>query len=171
MEASDGIRDYVKEKVQRLEKYIPSTNEVHVVLSAEKFRHTAEITIIGNGATINGEGRDSDLYAAVDQMVEKIERQIRGRRGKARRKRTNRVPPRAAVQESETLPAAEEGTERPSILQRRQILAKPMSLDEAVDQLNLAEEDFLVFVNSDSGQMNVLCRKRDGSYEWVVPSE
>ncbi len=171
MEASDGIRDYVNEKVRRVEKHFPRTHEVHVVLSAEKFRHTAEITIIGNGATINSEARDSDLYAAIDQMVEKIERQIRERKGKSRRKRPNRVSSPAALPESEMLPESKEEAGNVSILQRRQILAKPMSLGEAVDQLNLAEEDLLVFINSDSGQMNVLSRKRDGRYEWVVPSE
>ncbi len=85
MEADKGVKDYVKEKVERLQKYIVNPGEVHVVLSAEKFRHIAEITIIGNGVTLISQGRNSDLYAAIDQMVEKTERQIRERRGKARR--------------------------------------------------------------------------------------
>jgi len=171
LEASEGIRDYVKDKVTRLEKYIPSTSEVHVVLSAEKFRHTAEITIGGNGAALNSQGKNSDLYAAIDLMVDKMERQIRGRRGKARRRRTSKAPSRETLQEGEGLLRVEEEEGPPPILQRRQIPGKPMSLDEAVAQLNLSGEDFLVFVNSDSGQMNVLRRKRGGKYEWTVPSE
>src|SRR4030042_5626176 len=87
METDEGIKDYVKGKVQRLEKYIESVQEVHVVLSGEKFRHIAEITIIGNGLTLNSQGKNNDLYKAIDQMIEKIERQIRERRGKLRRKR------------------------------------------------------------------------------------
>ena len=87
METDDGVKRYVKGKVQRLQKYIENPREIHVVLSAEKFRHIAEITIIGNGITLNSQGRNSDLYAAIDQMVDKMERQIRERREKGRRKR------------------------------------------------------------------------------------
>ena len=89
METDEGVKAYVKEKVQKLQKYIENPREVHVVLAVEKFRHIAEITIIGNGGTFNSQGRDNDLYAAIDQMVEKMERQIREWREKGRRKRSN----------------------------------------------------------------------------------
>jgi len=169
METDEWVKRYVKEKVQRLEKHIVNPREVHVVLSAEKFRHIAEITVIGNGVTLNSQGKNSDLYAAIDQMVEKMERQIRERRGKARRKRSNFSSPRAPIQGGRRAFQMKEGIDIPSISQRRQILAKPMSLEEAVAQLDLSEEDFLVFINSDSGQMNVLHRSKDGGYEWVEP--
>jgi len=64
--------------------------EVHVVLSAEKFRQTAEITIVADGMTLNSQGRDTDLHTAIDQMVEKMERQIRERQKKSKRRRSNR---------------------------------------------------------------------------------
>ena len=84
METNEAVKDYVKEKVQRLEKFVENPREAHVVLATEKFRHMAEITVIGDGGTLNSQGRDSDLYAAIDQMVDKMERQIRGRKGKGR---------------------------------------------------------------------------------------
>jgi putative sigma-54 modulation protein len=87
MEADEAVKAYVKEKVEKLQKYIENPREVHVVLAVEKFRHIAEITILGNGGTFNSQGRDNDLYAAIDQMVDKMERQIRERREKVRRKR------------------------------------------------------------------------------------
>ena len=77
IEPNEGMKDYVKEKVEKLEKYLDNPREVHVVLSSEKFRQIAEITVISDGMTLNSQGRDSDLYAAVDQMVDKIERQVR----------------------------------------------------------------------------------------------
>ncbi len=176
MKTDKGIKGYVEEKVQRLEKYILSPGEVHVVLSAEKFRHIAEITIIGNGVTLNSQGRNSDLYAAIDQMVEKAERQIRERRGKARRKRPN-LPRSGSVDSSARAPIgrggrtseSKEEREIPHITQKRQTLAKPMSVEEAVAQMDLLQEDFLIFINSDSGQMNVLHREKKGDYEWVEP--
>ena len=169
MEAEDGVKRYVKGKVQRLQKYIENPREVHVVLSAEKFRHIAEITILGDGMTLNSQGRNSDLYAAVDQMVEKAQRQIRERRGKARRKRSNLSASKASMPKGRVSVEPKEETGIASITQRKHTLVKPMSLDEAVAQMDLSEEDFLVFINSDSGQMNVLHRGEDGGYEWVEP--
>jgi putative sigma-54 modulation protein len=167
MEAEEGAKGYVRGKVQRLQKYIENPREVHVVLSAEKFRHTAEITIIGNGMTLNSQGRDADLYAAIDQMLDKIERQIRERREKGRRKRVNAIPSPIARSRGEE-PSEEKDFS--SAIRKRRILAKPMSLEEAVVQLEISRKDFLVFLNTDSEQINVLCRSKDEGYEWVEPS-
>jgi len=169
MKTDKGVKDYVQEKVQRLQKYIVNPGEVHVVLSAEKFRHIAEITIIGNGVTLNSQGRNSDLYAAIDQMVEKAERQIRERRGKARRRRSNLSSPKAPARRGRRVSKMREEMEVPSVTRRKHTLAKPMPLEEAVAQIDLSQEDFLIFINSDSGQMNVLHRGKDGGYEWVEP--
>lgn len=168
MEADEGVKDYVKEKVQRLQKFIENPREVHVVLSVEKFRNIAELTIIGDGMPLNSQGRNSDLYAAIDQMVERMDRQIRERRGKVKRKRGNSSTPKVPFQSIKGPIEDKDEMEIPSIIQTRRTLAKPMSLEEAVSQLNLSKDDFLVFINSDSGQMNVLFRK-DGGYEWVEP--
>jgi putative sigma-54 modulation protein len=168
MEADEGVKAYVKGKVKKLQKYIENPREVHVVLSVEKFRHIAEITIVGNGGTFNSKGRDNDLYAAIDQTVDKMERQIRERREKVRRKRassSSKIPLTLGERIDER---GEEG-DAPIPIQRKRTIAKPMSLDEAVFQLALSKKDFLVFINSDSGQMNVVCRSKDGNYEWVEP--
>jgi putative sigma-54 modulation protein len=170
MEADEGIKDYVKDKVEKLQRYIENPREIHVVLTAEKFRHIAEMTVLADGLTLNSEGRDSDLYTAIDQMVEKVERQVRERKGKERRKRSA-SPEDVASSE----PGAEEfeGKEDEEILssiRRRRILAKPMSLEEALAQFRIANEDIFLFLNSDSGLMNALYRRKDGGYEWVEAS-
>jgi len=169
METDEGVKAYVKEKVKKLQKYIENPREVHVVLAVEKFRHIAEITIVGNGGTFNSQGRDNDLYAAIDQMVEKMERQIRERREKVRRKRPNPSFLKAPLQRGGETSGGEEEGESPSFIQKKHTIAKPMSLEEAVSQLTLSKKDFLVFINSESGQMNVVYRSKDGSYEWVEP--
>lgn len=169
METDEGVKTYIKEKVQKLQKYIENPREVHVVLAVEKFRHIAEVTLIGNGGAFNSQGRDSDLYAAIDQSVEKMERQIRERRDKGRRKRTNPSSFKTSLQGGEE-GSGGEGEEGafPSIRKRR-LLAKPMSLEEAVSQLSLSKKDFLIFINSDSGQMNAVTRSKGGGFEWVEP--
>ena len=168
METDEGVKIYVKEKVQKLQKYVENPREVHVVLTVEKFRHIAEITIVSDAGTFNSEGRNNDLYAAVDQMVEKMERQMRERREKARRKKGGSSTSKASFQRGERNREGKE--ESPSFLiQRKHTFAKPMSLEEAVSQLALSKREFLVFINSDSGQMNVLSRSKGGGYEWVEP--
>jgi putative sigma-54 modulation protein len=169
LEADEGAKDYVQEKVQRLQKYLVNPGEVHVVLSAEKFRHIAEITIMGTGVTFNSQGKNSDLYAAIDQMLERAERQIREQRGRARRKRSNLSSSKTPIGKKGR--AFEGGEERglPHITLRKHTFANPMSLEEAVAQMELSQEEFLVFINSDSEQMNVLRRGKDGGYEWVEP--
>ena len=168
MEVDEAVKGYVKGKVQRLQKYIEDPREVHIVLSTEKFRHIAEMSIIRDGIPLNSQGRDSDLYAAIDQMAERMERQIRERRRKGRRKRTNTSPSKIILQDETTPFEGKEETEIPPI-QRRRTIAKPMSLEEAVAQLRLSKRDFLIFINSDSGQMNALYRSEEGEYEWVEP--
>jgi putative sigma-54 modulation protein len=138
-----------------------------VVLSSEKFRHIAEITVISDGMTLNSQGRDSDLYAAVDQMVDKIERQVRERRGKVKRKRGS--PSSVSTPQEEEGPS-EAKTETSSFIERRRTLVKPMSLEEAVAQWDLIQEDVFVFINSESGQIKVLSRRKDGGLEWIEPS-
>ena len=168
METDEGVKTYVKEKVQKLHKYIENPREVHVVLAVEKFRHIAEITMVGNGGAFNSQGRDNDLHAAIDQMVDKMERQIRERREKVRRKRPNASSSKVSSPlRGEIIEGEEE--DLPSLIQRRRTLAKSMSLKEALSQLALSKKDFLVFINTDSEQMNVVYRSKDGGYEWVEP--
>jgi putative sigma-54 modulation protein len=169
METDEGVKAYVKEKVQKLQKYIENPREIHVVLAVEKFRHIAEITMVGNGGTFNSQGRDNDLYAAVDRTVEKMERQIRERREKVRRKRANPASPKFSVQRGGKAGGGKERRDVLPLLQKRRTIAKPMSVEEALSQLTLLKRDFLVFVNSDSGQMNVVHRSKEGGYEWVEP--
>ncbi|MBM4278420.1 MAG: ribosome-associated translation inhibitor RaiA [Deltaproteobacteria bacterium] len=168
MEADEGVKEYVKEKVQRLKKFMENPREAHVVLSVEKFRHSAELTIVRDGLTVNSEGRDRDLYAAIDQMVDKMDRQIRERREKVKRKRGTPLPPEIEPGEEEASTGERRGTGISSFIRRRHIPAKPMSLEEAMAQLKLSGETFLFFINSHSGEMNALHRK-NGDYEWMEP--
>ena len=169
METDEGVKAYVKEKVEKLQKYIENPREVHVVLAAEKFRHIAEVTIVGNGGAFNSQGRDSDLYAAIDQSVEKMERQIRERRDKVRRKRSNPASLKTSLQGGEETREEKEEEGPLALIRRKSILAKPMSLEEAISQLSFSKKEFLIFMNSDSGQMNVVTRSKDGGVEWVEP--
>jgi len=167
LEPNEGIKDYVKEKVEKLERYLENPREVHVVLTAEKFRHRAEMTVVVDGLTLNSEGRDSDLYTAIDQMVEKVERQARERRGKDKRKGISTKASSGSDSEKAEEFGQEEDRDLLSSIRRRRVSAKPMTVEEALEQLRLSKDELVIFINSDSGQMNVLYRRNDGTLEWV----
>jgi putative sigma-54 modulation protein len=169
MKTHEGVKAYVKEKVEKLRKYVENPREVHVVLAVEKFRHIAEITVVGDGGIFNSQGRDNDLYAAIDQMVDKMERQVRERRQKVRQKRASASSPKPPLRLTGKAGEEKEEGDLSSRVRRRRMVAKPMSLEEALSQLHLSKKDFLVFVNSDSEQMNVVYRSQDGGYGWVEP--
>lgn len=168
MEADEGVKAYVKRRIQRLKKFIENPREAHVVLSVEKFRHSAELTILSDGLTLNSEGRDRDLYAAIDQMADRMDRQIREWREKAKQKRGTPPSFRRASRGRETENRGIPSSELALPVKRRRIFVKPMSLEEAMAQLKLSGEPTLFFINSDSGQMNAL-QRRNGDYEWIEP--
>ena len=168
-EADDLIRHYAKEKMLKLKKYLERPVEARVVLSVEKFRNIAEATITGDGYTINGMEKTNDMYSAIDRLVGKLERQIMKHRGKAKAKRSvsshedrryrmNILSSETQVRDDET-----------RIIKSDEHSAKPMSLDEAILQLNEGESDFVLFVNADSGLINVLHRRKDGNYGLIEP--
>ena len=100
-----------------------------------------------------------------------MERQIRERRGKVIRKRAISSSSKAPFPRSgKAGEAKEEGEEEvPRLVRRKHAIAKPMSVEEALSELSLSKKDFLVFTNSDSGQMNVVYRSKSGGYGWVEP--
>jgi putative sigma-54 modulation protein len=85
MDSNDGMREYAKQKLMKIKKYMDNPVEAHVVLSVEKFRKIAEVTLKGEGVSINGEERSDDMYSAIDNVMDKIGRQIKRRRGKVKR--------------------------------------------------------------------------------------
>jgi putative sigma-54 modulation protein len=93
MDANDGMKEYARQKLLKMKKYVESPVEAYVVLSVEKFRNIAEVTIKGEGVSINGEERSDDMYSAIDNVMDKIGRQIKKRRGKNRRYKAGQVAP------------------------------------------------------------------------------
>jgi len=168
-EANDAVKSYAKEKMLKLKKYLERPLEARVVLSVEKFRSIAEATITGDGYTINGMEKTNDMYSAIDKLVGKLERQILKHRGKAKPRRSGFSSEdrryRMNVLSSETRATGDETR----IIESDEYSAKPMSLDEAILQLNEGENDFVLFINSDSGSMNVVYRRKDGNYGLIEP--
>jgi len=167
IDPSDHLKSYVGDKLDRFDKFLDNPAEANVVLAVEKFRHIAEINISGDRLSIIGKEETVDMYSAIDMVLDKLEKQIKKNKQKIRERRSvaknrNRSMPDVEID----LP--EEDTERQ--IKIRNIEYKPMDVEEAVLQMDLIEDNFLVFSNARSDQINVLYRRRDGHFGLIQPS-
>jgi putative sigma-54 modulation protein len=167
LDSSDHLKSYVGDKLDRLDKYLDNPAEASVVLTVEKFRHIAEINIAGDRLSINGREETNDMYSAIDMVLDKLEKQIKKNKQKIRERRTSSKNRSRSMPGNER-PLAEDDTERQ--IKIMNIEYKPMDIDEAVLQMDLIEDNFLVFTNAKSDQINVLYRRRDGHYGLIQPS-
>jgi putative sigma-54 modulation protein len=163
-EADDAVRAYAKEKILKVKKYLERPVEARVVLSVEKFRSIAEATISGDGFVVNGVEKTDDMYSAIDRLVDKLERQVRRRRDKTKSRRSGASPENQAYRMNVLSSERPETGHQARIVTSEEYWAKPMSLDEAILQLDAGEDDFLVFINSESGALNVVHQRKDGNY-------
>ena len=167
LDPSEHLKAYVSDKLDRFDKFLDNPAEANVVLAVEKFRHIAEINIAGDKLKINGKEETIDMYSAIDMTLDKLEKQIKKSKEKIRERRSaGKNRSRSIVEEAENL--AEDESERQ--VKIRNIEYKPMDVEEAVLQMDLIEDNFLVFTNARSDQTNVLYRRKDGHYGLIQPS-
>lgn len=169
MEPSDVLRDYAIERVKKIKRFLERFIEANVVLSIEKFRHIAEVTILANGTKIVGQEETNDMYSAIDLVVDKIEKQVKKHREKRKDKKSVSNLKSRAVGINILSYDRSEGKSAPRIIKSEKYLAKPMYLDEAVMQLDVSDNDFLVFTNAEAETINVLYKRRDGDYGLIEP--
>jgi putative sigma-54 modulation protein len=168
MEPSAPLREYATEKVLKVKRYLEDPIECHVVLSVEKHRHAAEVTVLADGFKINGQETTDDMYSAIDVAVDKIEKQIKKHRDKLR----ERPVKEAAEAPTAALPAEEAEAEAgagPEIIRTEGYRAKPLHTEEALLELQASGDDFLVFTNADTERMSVIYRRKDGNFGLIEP--
>ena len=167
IDPSENLKSYVSDKLDRFDKYLDNPAEANVVLTVEKFRHIAEINIAGDKLTIIGSEQTNDMYAAIDMALDKLEKQIKKSKQKIRERRSaSKNRNRSKLEETDILPD-EDGERQIKI---RNIEYKPMDIEEAVLQMDLIEDNFLVFTNARSDRINVLYRRKDGHYGLIQPN-
>ncbi|HEX9779132.1 MAG TPA: ribosome-associated translation inhibitor RaiA [Geopsychrobacteraceae bacterium] len=170
METSDPVRNYVEEKLARVKKYIEEPIDAQVVLSVQKIVHRAEVTMVAKGLTMKSVEETSDMYAAIDLMVDKIERQLKRYKEKLKKHKNPHGGVSRQVEMSVlSAPSVDEGNPEPEIIRSHSFSVKPMSVEEAVMQMDLLHKDFLVFTDDRSEEMNVVYRRKDGNYGLIVP--
>ena len=167
LEISDYLNELVNKKVGKLERYFPQDAEVYVTLAVEKNRHIVEVTIPYEGGVIRGEEITGDMYASIDNVLDKLEKQII-----RHRTRLEKCLRSGAVREIESRYGAEideAEEEGPKIVRVKRFAIKPMNEEEAMLQIEMIGHSFYVFLNAETNQMNVLYKRKDGNYGLIEP--
>ena len=168
VEVSDAIHDYAERKLGKLSPQLAEPTHVELELAVEKNpsianNHVAEATIWTKGPVLRAREASSDMKASIDLLVDKLERQVKRYRQKRRHEHEWHERPNGHVQAA----PAQEGT---MIVKTKQFVLNGMSPEEAVEQLELIGHDFFVFRNDESGEINVVYRRRDGDYGVIEPA-
>jgi putative sigma-54 modulation protein len=171
---TEQLEDYVNKKASRLDHYLPVIDEVHVELTHHKAarnaadRNVAQITVHGKGVILRTEERADDMLAAFDAALDHLQRQIERFKGKHYHGRGNGRSA-AEVTEQETL-VDETGELIPLIARRKKFVILPMNEREAIVQMRmLGHDNFFIFYNGETNRINVLYRRRNGSYGLIEP--
>jgi putative sigma-54 modulation protein len=166
IDVTDALRDTVIKKISKLEKYFNPDVETQVTLSVQKSHHIIEVTIPFGGVILRGEESTDDMYASIDNVLDKLERQIRKHKTRLeRRMRENSLRP-----QGEPVTAGDEEDEYlPLIVRTKKFAIKPMPVDEAVLQMDLLGHSFFVFQNAETEEVNVVYKRKDGRYGLIEP--
>lgn len=164
IEVTDALKNYIEKRLNKFSKFLADLSEIVVTVSTEKFTHKIDVLLKVNGHLIQAEGRTEDLYSAVDQVVEKLEKQVLKYKEKIQNKH-KKDSAKGPVPES----ATSETSKR--IVKFKKFDLRPMVPEEAVDQMELLDKDFFIFVNSFTGDVNVVYRRKDGNYGLIEPAK
>ncbi len=173
MEMSDAIREYVSKRIKRLFRHLPQIDEVRVELTYLKSarsasdRFNAEITVYGKNLLLRAEDRAEDLHAAFDVTLDKMDRQIERYKGRHYR---GRGDGRSAAEVAEQVVDESTGELTPLLAKRKKFIIYPMTPEEAIVQMReLGHDNFFIFYNAETSKINVLYRRRNGSYGVIEP--
>ena len=174
MRLTENTREYIEKKTAKLERYLQEIDEIFVELSHEKSarnandRQVAQITVRGKGYILRTEERSDELHAAFDAALEKMQRQVDRYKGKHHHGRGDGRSAAEALEED--LPVDETGELLPLIAKRKRFIVLPMNEDEAVEHMRLLGHDnFFVFFNAEKNSIQVLYRRRNGTYGLIEP--
>lgn len=187
---SPALKEYAAKKIGSIKKYFDHIIEVDVTLAVEDIREedrskVCEVTVWANGIVLRGKKASEDMYASIDMVADKLERQIKKfkekLKGKGRRPSDHKdvgashtviaLPEMAPVPEieagkPETMAAA---AGEPQIVRTHKFAIKPMFVDEAAEQLKMLNQEFYVFSNAETSQVNVIYKRNDGNFGLIEP--
>lgn len=180
IDVTEALKDYVDKKLRRLEKYFdaPLASEGYVTLSVVRGLHTVEVTIPLPGMMLRAEDRSDDMYASIDAVVDKLERQIRKHKTKLNRKLRQEGSLKTLLADEAAVAGAapsglqtEEDHDDFEVVRIKRFTFKPMNVEEAILQMNMVGHNFFVFSNVDTQEVSVVYKRNDGKYGLIEQTE
>lgn len=164
-EVTNALKEKINKKFGKLDKYFSPETEAQITMSIEKSRHIFEVTIYLSGIVLRAEVENSDMYACIDKSIDILEGQVRKNKTRLEKKL------HAAAFKSDDFkydaPVEEEHDFK--VLRTKRFAVKPMTIEEAILQMNLLGHEFFMFSNAKSREVNVVYRRKDGNYGLIEP--
>lgn len=168
IEVTDAMRNYIEKRLSKIERHFDHILEVIVTLSVEKNRQIVEATLQASRALIRAEEETDDMYASIDKVADKLERQIQKYKEKYFKKPHPGTEKKGLANE-ETNVEDSESDKIAKIVKTKRFAIKPMSVEEAAMQMDLLGHNFFVFANDDTNKVNVLYKRKDGNFGLIEP--
>lgn len=166
---TDALRSYAEKKVAKLQKYFErGLMTGQVTMAVERGIHSVDITVAVDGLLLRGEEHTNDMYASIDGAIDNIDRQVKKYKTRINRKlrqEGNKIVESAVVTTGDAVQEAPE----PRVVKTKRFAVKPMSVEEAIMQMELLGHDFFVFTNDTTEEVNVVYRRKDGNYGLIEP--
>ena len=172
MEPSEHLKDYARDKLSKLEKYLDSVMVADVILTIEKFRQKAEAVITSDGLKIKAEEETEDMYSSLDILVDKIERQIKRSRNKLKDHKAGHNRRSVRQESGAELPGreADEKDRYPEGISRvRRISLLELAPNEAVERMLSAADELFMFIDVNDGLISVIYQRPDGHHDLIKP--
>jgi len=168
MELTPAVRRYVERKLCKLNRHLPNVIESKVEISEEKTRspqqhYLVRVTVTGSGAVFHGEERAENLFTAIDKVAAIMTRQLEHHKGKLYDKGRSSLARGEFSEEIETIEPVEK------VVKVKRFAVKPMTLAEAIDQMELLGHDFFLFFSAEAEELKLLYRRKDGNYGLIEP--
>ena len=169
IDVTPALRDYVEKRVSKVTKYFSEVGNIHAALEVEKNKQSVELTVPVNGIILRAQESTEDMYASIDLVIDKIERQIRKHKTKLMKKfRTNNNNGTSKFL-SDLIPDTVGLDEDYKVIKTKRFTIKPMTVEEAIMQMNLLNHDFFVYFDADDEAVSVVYKRADGDYGLILP--
>lgn len=164
IDVTPALKDYVEKKITKVTRQFKTVGDISAVLKVEKGNHIVEITVPASGILLRAQETTKDMYSSIDLVVEKIERQVHKYKTRLMKRKYGNF-----VDAAPPAPAAAEDDGEFEIIKNKKFTLHPMTVEEAILQMNLLNHDFFVFYDPDLGNTNVVYRRKDGKYGLLSP--
>jgi putative sigma-54 modulation protein len=171
IDITPALRDYMEKRVSKVTKYFSEVGNISAILAVEKNQHSVEVTVTVNGIILRAHEATSDMYAAIDLVVDKIERQITKHKTKLMKRFRSAAPEIGHGRfHSELVPDSVAGVEDDfKVIKTKRFTIKPMTADEAIMQMNLLHHNFFVYFDADDEAVSIVYKRTDGNYGLILP--